>query len=97
MFFIADLSIVQHNVMGSGFFLKAGVMSAPAIECVFVRRVFKADPVKQTEPGHGRIEWKRVGESEGEREREPGVIERGIQWEKARRENREGEERGRGG
>lgn len=54
--------------------------------CAFVRRVFKADPVEQTEPGHGRIEWKRVGERERERERAWGDRERSTM----------GEERGRG-
>lgn len=33
-----------------------------ACDRVPVHSVFKADPIKQTEPGHGRIAWKRVGE-----------------------------------
>lgn len=78
MFFIANLSILQHNMIGSSFLKPASCLRLRS--CAFVRRVFKADPVKQTEPGHGRTEWKGVGESEGERE--PGVIERGIQWER---------------
>lgn len=68
-FFILNLSKLQHNTIRSSFNLKPA-SCLRLRSCVFVRRVFKADPVKQTEPGHGRIEWRRVGESEGGRERE---------------------------
>lgn len=50
-----------------------------ACDRVPVHSVFKADPIKQTEPGHGRIAWKRVGE--GWRGMEPGAMRGGIQWE----------------
>lgn len=43
-----------HSVTG----FKASIMAkynVYACVCVYVHGVFKADPVKQTEPGHGRI------------------------------------------
>lgn len=53
---------------------------------MYVHSLFKADPVKQTEPGHGRTEWKRVRETgdereeRGEGEREPKGERKGNTW-----------------
>lgn len=74
-----------------------------------VHSVFKADPIKQTEPGHGRIVWKRVGEGwrgmdrdgEGwrgmERDGPWGHERRNTMGERAQPESQDGWWRGRRG
>lgn len=49
---------------------RGGGSHVRACDRVSVHSVFKADPIKQTEPGHGRIAWKRVGEGQRGMERD---------------------------
>lgn len=60
IYFYSYLSILK-NVIASGHCVE-GCSHVCACDRVPVHSVFKADPIKQTEPGHGRIAWKRVGE-----------------------------------
>lgn len=60
IYFYSYLSILK-NVIASSHCVE-GCSLVCACDRVPVHSVFKADPIKQTEPGHGRIAWKRVGE-----------------------------------
>lgn len=60
VYFYSCLSILKNAIASSH--CVEGWSHVCACDRVPVHSVFKADPIKQTEPGHGRIAWKRVGE-----------------------------------
>lgn len=87
----ASHSVVSHDITANQAVMCCCV--AWACVCVSVQSVFKADPVKQTDPGHRRIEEEEE-EEERDWERASGWEKRGWkdgdtgldqQWDKARR------------